>query len=447
MSSSPSRRVVITGMGIVCPLADSAEALYEALLAGESGISHLESVPPDHLSTNVSAEVRQFDGSIDGFGPLDKDRKKAIRKGLKVMCRETQMGVAAAQLALAHAGLSDDDASLTGSLDPERFGVVFGSDYMVTMPEDFSTAVGHCLGEDGGFDYSRWGDEGLKNMSPLWLLKYLPNMPGSHIAIYNDLRGPNNSLTHREAASNLTVAEAAHTIQRGSADRMLAGATGTRVHPMKSIHAVQTEQLAHVEGDPSLASRPFDLHRPGMVIGEGAGVILLEELEAARDRGATIYAEVIGAGSSTVLDHDEKPHLDKALTQAAAACLRDAGASSDEVGHIHAHGLGTKDCDAAEARAIRQVFGARADETPVVAAKANFGNLGAGSGMIELIASVMALRSGVLFPLRNFETPDPVCPIRPATGRDTPAGDSFLTLSVTPQGQAAAVMIRRAARS
>ncbi len=248
-------------------------------MAGRSGVGQLASPISQMLPARFAAEARDFTGDIENFGLLDKDQKKAIRKGLKLMCRESQMGVAAAQMALADAKLA------AGTVDPDRIGCVFGTDYMLTLPEDFSAAINRCRTEDGKFDYARWGTDGMAEVTPLWLLKYLPNMPASHVAIYNDLRGPNNSITHREAAANLAVAEAFRTITRGSADIMAAGATGTRVHPMKAVHAAQTEELATNGVEPEKASRPFDRNRTGMVLGEGAGLVVLEELESAQRRG------------------------------------------------------------------------------------------------------------------------------------------------------------------
>jgi 3-oxoacyl-[acyl-carrier-protein] synthase II len=434
------RRVVITGMGLVSPLGSTKSALWEALSAGKSGVGPLAAIPPGFLPTHVAAEVRDFTGDIENFGPLEKEQKKAIRKGLKVMCRECQMGVAAAQLALADANLIVGG----GTYDPERSGCIFGADYMLTMPEEFSAGINRCRDESGSFDYNRWATEGMPQLSPLWLLKYLPNMPASHVAIYNDLRGPNNSITHREAAANLAVGEAYRTILRGSADTMVVGATGTRVHPMKTVHAIQTEELAGNGVEPSKASRPFDKNRTGMVIGEGAGAIVIEELATAKARGATIFAEIVGHGSSHVADTNCVARRDIALTNVMRNCLRGAGLSADEVGHIHAHGLSTRSCDIDEANAIREVFGDDADRVPVTAAKSYFGNLGAGSGMIELIASVLALQNEKLFPILNYETPDAECciaAVRPNNGSVSP-GRSFLNLSVTPQGQASAVLVQ-----
>jgi 3-oxoacyl-[acyl-carrier-protein] synthase II len=436
-ASDKRRRVVITGLGVISPLGNTPEALWSALAAGQSGVGTITLLPSERQPMKYAGEARQFAGEIEDFGPLAADRKKAIKKGLKVMCRETRMAVAAAQLALADAGFAE------AVPDPEMAGVVLGSDYMLTMPEDYEAGMKKCA-DAGDFEFTRWGNDGLDQMAPLWMLKYLPNMPASHIAIYNDLRGPNNSLTMREAASNLAIGEAFRTIQRGHATAMVAGATGTRILPMQAIHALQTEQMAAENCDPAKASRPFDRHRTGMVAGEGAGMVVLEELAAAKDHGATIYAEVVGLGSSNVADESLRGKCDVALARAVRAALRDAGMSPGDVGHINAHGLSTQDRDADEARAIREVLGTAADKMPVFAAKSYFGNLGAGSGAVELIASVLALREGRLPRTLNFETPDPACALQVAVNDATPAGRSFLNLSVTPQGQAAVLCVAEA---
>jgi len=439
MSFAPNnaRRVVITGLGLISPLGNTPAALWSALAAGRSGVGTTSMLPPDRQPLKYAAEAREFTGEIEDFGPLEKERKKAIKKGLKVMCRETRMAVAAAQLAIADAGFAETPT------DPEMSGVVLGSDYMLTMPEDYEAGMRTCA-PGGEFEFTRWGNEGLGDMAPLWMLKYLPNMPASHIAIYNDLRGPNNSLTMREAAGNLAIGEAFRTIQRGHANMMVAGATGTRILPMQAIHALQTEQMAAENCDPAKASRPFDKNRTGMVAGEGAGMIVLEELSSAKARGATIYAEVIGLGSANVADERLRGKCDVALERAMRAAIRDADRSPADVGHINAHGLATIVRDADEARAIRNVFGDQADNLPVTAPKSFFGNLGAGSAVVELIASVLALREGRLPRVLNFQTPDPACPVTVATGDATSPGQSFLNLSVTPQGQAAVLFVATA---
>ena len=441
-ASSSSRRVVITGIGLISPLGNTAEMLWEGLTSGRSGVGTLAALPTTPVS-QFGAEARPFGEEINDFGPLDAEKKKAIRKSLKVMCRESQMGVAAAQRALHDAGYGS--ASQGASFDPERSGVVFGSDYMLSPPEELADSVRACTNAAGRFDFTRWGTAGLAAMQPLWLLKYLPNMPASHITFYNDLRGHSNSLTMREAAGNLAIGEALHVIQRGHIDMMIAGATGTRLHVMKAVHAAQIEELAEPDAQPlATASRPFDIHRRGAVLGEGAGVVILEEASTALARGAKIYGEVVGAGAATVTDRRLVARREQALMLAMRSALRQAGATVADVGHIQAHGLSTRSCDIDEARAIRAVFGDRTPRVPVTAAKSYFGNLGAGSGMVELIAGLLALEHGRLFPVLNLAALDPDCAIHAVRqGEEAAPGDSFLNLSVTPQGQASCTFIRR----
>ena len=436
MSVSSGRRVVVTGMGIVSPLGLSLDELWEGLVSGRSAVGPIESFACDQLPLRQAAEARCFTGEIDNFGPLDGERKKAIRKGLKVMCRESQMAVAAAQRALHDCGAASTHHQ------PERFGCSFGADYMLSLPEDFTASVARCRGADGRFEFSRWASEGMPQITPLWLLKYLPNMPASHIAIYNDLRGPSNSLTLREASGHLAVGEALVTIRRGAADAMLAGATGTRVHPMKTVHALQSEQVALGTGDPARWSRPFDKGRQGMVLGEGAAVLVLEELSHARARGARIYGEVVGHAARCGTDKAGVGLRRRVTAQAVGRALESADAGAEDVGHVHAHGASTVLGDRAEAAALGDVLGDAVGRVPTVAAKANFGNLGGGSGLVECVASLLAMQRGELFPLLNYEEADPECPVR-AARRGDPAGNLFVSVAVTPQGQAGALAFRR----
>lgn len=426
------RRVVITGMGLVCPLGNSPQALWDGLSAGSSGVFPLDGFPTSQLATGIGGQARGFTGQIEEFGPLEKSQQRAIKKGLKLMCREIQMGVASAQLAL------NDSQLHLANVPPERVGTMFGSDYIMTLPEEFSAGIQNCLDEQRQFHFDRWALHGLHQVEPLWLLKYLPNMPASHVAIFNDCRGPSNSLTVREASSNLSVAEAVTTIARGAADVMFAGATGSRIHPLRTIHVSLQEQLAHGDDKPSAASRPFDRDRTGMVIGEGAGTLIVESLEHAQARGATIHGEIIGHASSSVATTNGVAQYELAFTHVIGAALQSADLRAEQIGHIHAHGLSTVTCDAAEARAIHSFFGSK---TPVTAAKSYMGNLGAGSGMIELIASLLALRHGTLFPILNLKHLDPACPIQ-AIAEPNTAGRSFLNLNITPQGQASALVVQ-----
>lgn len=434
-TANGSRRVVITGLGVVSPIGNTPEQVWTSLIEGKSGVVPFGKLPRDVFPMSFGGEVPGFTGEIDDFGELAADVKKAIRKGVKLMCRETQMGVAAAQRAIAHAGLTG------AGLDPERIGLSFGAGYMMTEPIDYAEGILRCMAESG-FDFSRWGGDGMKKVTPLWLLKYLPNMPACHIAIYNDLRGPNNSLTHGDTAANLAVGEAFQVIARGSADVMVAGATGTKIHMMRTVQAALQEELAPNGPEPGEVSRPFDRNRTGMVVGEGAGVVVLEELQSARKRGAKIYGEIVGSASSCVADRNRVSRRDQALENVMRGALRRAGAQPGDVAFLHAHGLSTRSCDIEEARAIRKVFGAETDRLPVLASKSHFGNLGAGSGAVELIASLLAMHHGRLFPVLNYQTPDPECPISPVKSADRAAGKSFMNLSVNSRGQASGLLVR-----
>jgi 3-oxoacyl-[acyl-carrier-protein] synthase II len=424
-------------MGLVSPLGSSKEQLWEGLAAGCSAIGPLTMTPEGVLPIKFAAEAKQFTGEIENFGPLDKEQKKAIRKGTKVMCRECQMGVAAAQITLADAGFAP------GTLNPQRTGVSYGSDYMVSLPDDFAEGIKQCMDSDQRFHFEKWGTEGLVKMSPLWLLKYLPNMPASHIAMYNDLEGPSNSVTIREASSNIALGEAYQIILRGSAEAMLAGCTGTRLNPSKVMHVSLQEELASPGVEPGKASRPFDLHRTGMVLGEGAGAVMLETLSAAQARGAAIHGEIIAAASSCVAGRRQIAHRRQAVENVLKSLLHAAAIEPEDVGHINAHGLGTRSCDIEEAQAIAAVFGGRAKPVPVVAIKSAIGNIGAAGGVVEMIASLMAMQHGHLFAALNHETPDPECPVMLPSDGSTEAGSTFINLSVTPQGQASGILIRR----
>ncbi|HMO14649.1 MAG TPA: beta-ketoacyl-[acyl-carrier-protein] synthase family protein [Pirellulaceae bacterium] len=425
-------RVVITGMGQISPLGIGLQELWDALSQGRSGIATLQRIPHDVLPTSVGGEARSFTGDVSQFGTLDKAATRAIRKGLKLMCREIEMGVAAAQWAMSDAGL------VAGTYDAERIGCVFGCDYTMTLPEEFSDAMHHCS-SGGKLQFERWGQEGLSKVDPLWLLKYLPNMPASHVAIYNDLRGPSNSLTLRESSANLAVAEAFTTLQRNIADTIVCCSTGSRIHPLRSVHTALQEQLAQATGAPEASHRPFDVDRNGMVIGEGAGAIVLETEASARARGVEILAEVVGYASSTVADQNGVANYEQAFVNVIEMALKSANMLPGEIGHIHAHGLATVQCDRDEARAIWRCFGE--DQPVTTAAKSYMGNLGAGSGLVEIISSVLAIRQKQLFAVLNCENQDPECPIRIAKLNDDP-GSAFINLNITPQGQASAVIIR-----
>ena len=425
-------------MGLVSPLGNSVDSLWDCVSSRRSGVNHIQRLPGDHLPSDIAGEAWDFQGNIDDFGPLDKATKRGIKKGLRLMCREIQMGVAASQFALTHSGLD------LAQSDPARIGTMFGSDYIISEPIEFARGVRECLDQEGHFDFEDWGEKGKPAVEPLWLLKYLPNMPASHVAIHNDLRGPSNSITVREASSNLAIAEATTTIRRGSADVIVAGATGSRVQTLRTLHVSLQEQLAdrHAEpagGDPTKASRPYDKSRTGIVLGEGAGILVLEEKSAADRRGAHIYGEVLGYGSSAVADLNGVADFKTALANSIHGALATSQLDPADVGHIHGHGTGAVRCDREEAQAIREIFG---DQIPVTSLKSFMGNLGAGSGAVELIGSLIGLKNKTLIPTLNFESGDPGNELNVVRESTETENGVVLNLNVTPQGQASAVLVR-----
>lgn len=427
---SSDRRVVVTGVGVLSPIGIGVDPFWASLAAGRSGISVVEQFGESAVPDHIGGEIKDFN---------DKTSKNYIRqrKSIKVMCREIQLGVAAATLALEDAKIAE------GGVDPERLGVVYGANLMLSPPEKLAKACYACTDpETHKFRHERWGTEGMGDMEPLWLLQYLPNMPACHIGISADARGPNNSLTQGEASGNLAVGEALRVIQRDHADVIITGTTGTTLHPVKSLHAAMWDVLAHANGDPGRACRPFDLNRSGQVIAEGAATLILEAESHALRRGARILGHVLGAGSACVIDRAGHPNLRRAMMLAMSDALRDAGVEPQDIGHLNAHGLATPEADPLEAAAILDVFGDYGRKIPVTALKSYFGNPGASCGTLEVAGSLLGLSHGVVPRTLNFETPDPACPLNVVAGESLPVSNRlFLKVNVTRTGQASAIVI------
>lgn len=430
-SKNTSRRVVVTGVGVVSPIGIGRGEFAQAVLDGTSGVGRLELMDYSGLPGHVGAEVPGF---------TDATARKVFlhsqRKSVKVMCREIQFGVASAMLAL------EDSALDTETIDHSRLGVDFGANQMFSHPLALCRgAAMSCEETTKEFRQELWGENGIDGMEPLWLLKYLPNMPACHIAIAVDARGPNNSLTLAEASGNLAIGEAFRLLVRGSADIMIAGSTGSKLHPIKCLHASMWDELADGEGDPSNWCRPFDANRTGQVIGEGSCSLILETEVHAKARGARILGTILGVGSSCVVDRAGCPDLQQALVNAARAALVEADLAPADVGHIHAHGLASREVDILEAAAIGEVFGESAAAVPVTAMKSALGNSGAGSGTLELTASLLALGHGLVPRTLNYSQPDSDCPLDVVHGESRAVSNTVvLNLSVTSSAQASAIV-------
>lgn len=433
---SDDRNVVITGLGLMTPLGLGADAFWKNLSAGASGVKPV--VLPEHQGIaapdQAAGEVSEFTESV-----ARKSYLKPLRKSVKVMCREIQLGAASALDAVDHSGLD------LSAIDHDRLGVSFGANLMSSTPDVLMLGAGACAVEENGrkvFQEERWGQEGLPAMQPLWLLRYLPNMPACHIGIAIDARGPNNSITLDEASGNLAISEACSIIQRGRAEMMVTGTTGTRVHSVKTAHSALWDELAAEPEDPAERCRPFELNRKGEVVAEGAGTLLLEEQAHAEARGARIWGRVLATAASCVLDQSGKPNHQKAMAVVMRTALERAGLRPEDIGHINAHGAGSREMDRLEAAAIRDVFGDAAGSVPVTAFKSYMGNSGSGCGPIEIAASLLGLAEGRIPPTRNYVAADPACGLNVVSGDGLETENkAFLKLNVTRMGQASASVI------
>ena len=427
-----SRQVVVTGLGIISPVGIGRGPFWEALASGKSGISRVELFDCSILPGGVAGEIKDFTESS-----AKKVYLRAQRKSVKVMCRDIQLGVASAALAVEDATLPVDE------IDHSRMGVEFGANLMLTPPDTLTDPNQACLDPEQHFHFEKWGTEGLGDMEPLWLLKYLPNMPACHIGIAADARGPNNSLTLEDASANLAIREASSIIRRGWADIMITGATGARVHPVKAIHTLLWNEFASEASDPLTCVRPFDANRCGTALGEGSCTLILEEAEHARRRGATVLGTFLGAGTTCVSDASGKPDIRRAVAAAMRNALSMAGLEPGDIGHINAHGLGGKVSDLEEARAIQDVFGDEAGKVPVVGLKGFWGNSGAGDGAMELAASLLALQNGVIPFTLNCDDPDAECGLNVVRGEPLAATNKVvMNVSFTRVGQASVTIFR-----
>jgi 3-oxoacyl-[acyl-carrier-protein] synthase II len=418
-----SRRAVLTGFGVVSPIGATPAAFWQSLVGGASGIRPIRSFDASALPCRIAGEIPDF--------AAKSVIEKSYRKALNAMGRTVQLGVVAAQFAVHDAGLKK------GDVDPFRFGVEFASVMGATEPDDFAAASKLAARSDPREpDMLAWGREGLAEVPPMWMLKYLPNMPACHVTILYDAQGPSNTLINGEAAGILAFGEALRVIRRGAADVMLVGGSESKVNPLSLSRFNMFAPLSRKNETPETALRPFDRDRDGTVLGEAGAAFALEELGHARDRGAKVLGEVVGFASG----------FDRAKSGASFArvirnALADAGVSPAEVDHVNAHGSGAEDLDVFEARAIGEVFGR---SVPVFAPTSYFGSTGAAAGVVELAASVLALHHGQLPGTLNHEHPDPACPVAIHAGAPRPVTKPYaVKVGYTDLGQCAAMVIRR----
>src|SRR5881397_2914654 len=371
------RRVAVTGLGAVTPIGNDVRSTWEAAVAGRSGIDWIRSFDPGDSPVRIAAEVKDFD-------PSGVASPKEVRK----LDRNVLLALAAAKEAVA-------DARLNG-FDPARVGIVFGS------------AIGGILGIMEQSEILR--ERGPERVSPNFLPNVLVDSASGQLAISLGIRGPSYAPVSACATGSHAVGEGAELIKRGDADIVLAGGTEACMHPLILAGFVAMRGLAVENEDPPRASRPFDATRAGFVMGEGACVFVLEELEAAQGRGARVYAEVLGYGASNDAHHMAQPEPEATgVAEMMRAALRRANVDPRRVGYVNAHGTSTPLGDMAETKAIKDVFGSHAYDLAVSSTKSMMGHTFGAAGAIEAILCALALRDGVLPPTINYREPDPDC--------------------------------------
>jgi len=432
-------RVVITGLGAVSPLGLSAAAMWEGLVQGRCGISRITAFDPTGFTCRVAGQAPDY--KIADFIP------KTSRKAAKLMSRDIELAVIAADQAIRESGLVTrgiDPEHVT--IRPERAAVNLGAGLISCDLVELAPAVAAST-RDGRFDIHRWGSEGIALVSPLWLLKYLPNMLACHVSIIHDLQGPSNSITCGEVSGHLAVAEAKQILDRGDADVSVAGGAEAKVNPLVMLtQCLLNRAVCGYEDHPEAACRPFDAQAKGSVFGEGAGVLVLENADTARDRKAKVLAEIAGVGHSCSI-HPRYQSLEpdgRGVRIAIEQALADAGIGPEDLDLVIPHGTGIPEDDLAEARGIEAALGCAATTVPVWPTKGLLSNTGAASGSLDLIAMVCAIRNGLIPAAKNCDQRAQGCGLNVVTRAVRARLRYGLCCSYTYGGQTAAIILGNA---
>lgn len=439
-----SRRVLITGVGPITAFGLGIEPLWSALVEGRSAIRPIARFDASGFGCRIAAELADELFDVKTIVP------KSYRKATKVMARDIELAVGAAAAAVADAGLVTraSEGGAAPTIDPTRIGAHIGAGLIATDSDELTLALASARNPDGSFDIAAWGRTGMTNLTPLWLLKYLPNMLACHVTIIHDCQGPSNTITCAEASSALSLGESMRVIERGDADACLSGGAETKVHLMGLLR----QQFSHrlVTGGDAASQlgtvRPFDPSSRGTALGEGGGILVLEADTTARARGASIYAELAGFGASQNLNPDTVGLVmepdGETLAWAVESALNDSGVAPGEIDAIVPFGSGIVDSDRCEAAAIRRIFGERAASIPVVAVVPFVGNCCAGSAAVAASVAAKCLKEQRL-PARLDSQSTPgmlasAAPSQPASLRN------ILVMTTSLGGQNAAIVLRRA---
>lgn len=440
-----SRRVYITGLGPISGLGIGIEPTWEAVCAGRSAIGPISAFDPAGFDCRIAAQVPDY--KIGDYVP------KSYRKATKVMARDIELAVIGAERAARDAGLATKGtaADAVPSYEPARMGCHVGSGLIAADLDELTAALAEGTDEAGNFDIHAWGNRGMNHLTPLWLLKYLPNMLACHVTIIHDAQGPSNTITCGEASSGLSIGESLRVIQRNAADLCFCGGTESKLNPMAYLRQQIVGRLtpAKANDQPATALRPFDTDAAGTVVGEGGGIVILEAadtFDARQPRGGRAYAEVAGFGASQSV-HRESRNLEpdpkgRGTAGAIRAALREANIEPAEVDLVVPFGSGIAAWDRAELAALRQVFGDHLNRLHLAPLKPLGGNCGAGGGGLETAIAAKALAEQTVPPAINRDVPLDGVPAGASTAQSAELRHA-LVYSSGYAGQNTALVLRR----
>jgi 3-oxoacyl-[acyl-carrier-protein] synthase II len=429
---------VITGIGAISPLGNTSKQLWQGLCAGTCGIDRIRAFDPTGFTCQIAGEVKDF--KIRDCIP------RSFRKSTKLMSRDIELSIAAAKEAIEDAGLVTKAAeSGEINIDPTRTAIILGAGLISCDLVELAPAVAVSITDDK-FDIHKWGKDGLEAVTPLWLLKYLPNMLACHIGIIHDIQGPSNSITCAEASGILAISEARDIIARGDSDIALTGAAEAKVNPIVMIRQMLLKRATSENNDsPAEACRPFDADAKGSVFGEAAGMVIVENLDKAKARGAKIYAEIIGVGESnninTAYEHLEPDG--KGIAIAIEKALAEAQIQPKDLDLIIPHGTGIPQDDLAESKAIESVLGDATSNIPVWPTKSMLSNTGATAGALDVIAAVCAMRDGKIPAAKNCNNKAAGCNLNIPNQPIEKEINYVLCCSYTYGGQTAAIVLKK----
>jgi 3-oxoacyl-[acyl-carrier-protein] synthase II len=412
--------------------------MWHALCAGRSGIDTITAFDPVNFTCKFAGQVPDY--------RIQQHVPKSFRKAAKLMSRDIELAIIAADEALKSSGLITKGIDPENiNINPERVAINLGAGLISCDLVELGPAVAECV-TDGEFDIRKWGRDGLDLVTPLWLLKYLPNMLACHIGIIHDIQGPSNSITCAEAGAHLAISEAAQVIKRGDSDIALAGGAEAKVNPIVMIRQCLLKRtISQYNGEPASACRPFDAEAKGSVFGEAAGILVLENLENAQKRNAKIYAEVVGLGSgnniNTAYEHLEPDG--RGLQIAIEKAIADAKIHPDDLDLIIPHGTAIPADDLAETKAIEAALGSAVSTIPALPTKSMLSNTGAAGGALDVITATCAMTEGRIPAAKNCDKKADGCNLNIVSQEQQTDIRYALCCSYTYGGQTAAVVLKK----